>query len=166
MTWQDGKNCALQVPPVVPYKELRNFPKALHRTTGGTCSAWFFHPVMDKNYAILEWPSPLSLEFTWLSVLRSKFRGCIMFSAGQLVFTGGQNSLNRTTDFYEFLPRKLSWEDLLIEVLNFWPPPMKYLVDHPLKFWVSFLGCKWDARLVSHEAMHWDNLVLSTELTM
>ena len=35
------KNRALQVPPVVPYKALGNFPKALYGTTEGTCSARF-----------------------------------------------------------------------------------------------------------------------------
>ena len=34
------KNRALQV-PVVPYKALEKFPKALYGTTGGTCSARF-----------------------------------------------------------------------------------------------------------------------------
>ena len=57
-------------------------------------------------------------------------------------------------DFYEFLPRKLSCGDLLIEVIKLLPPPMKDLVDHPNKLLVSFLGCKWHARLVSHEAKH------------
>ena len=33
------KNRALQVPPVVPCKALGKSPKALHGTTGGTCSA-------------------------------------------------------------------------------------------------------------------------------
>ena len=31
-----GKNCALQVPSVAPFKALGNFPKALYGTTGGT----------------------------------------------------------------------------------------------------------------------------------
>ena len=39
------KNRALQVPLVVPYKALRKFPNALYGTTGGNCSARFFHPV-------------------------------------------------------------------------------------------------------------------------
>ena len=39
------KNHALQEPPVVPYKALGNFPKALYGTTGGTCSARFFRHV-------------------------------------------------------------------------------------------------------------------------
>ena len=34
------------------------------------------------------------------------------------------------------------------------PPPIKDMVDHPYKFLVHFLGCKWNARPVSHEAMH------------
>ena len=42
------KNRALQVPPVVPYKALENFSKALYGTTRGTCSARFFRPVI-KN---------------------------------------------------------------------------------------------------------------------
>ena len=40
------KNRALQVPPVVPYKALENFSKALYGTTRGTCSARFFRPVI------------------------------------------------------------------------------------------------------------------------
>ena len=36
-----------KVPPVVPYKALGNFSKALYGTTGGTCSARFFRPVME-----------------------------------------------------------------------------------------------------------------------
>ena len=42
------KNRALQVPPVVPYKALENFSKALYGTTRGTCTARFFRPVMVK----------------------------------------------------------------------------------------------------------------------
>ena len=41
------KNRAPQVPPVVPYKALEKFPKALYGTTGGTCSARFLCPVMS-----------------------------------------------------------------------------------------------------------------------
>ena len=41
------KNRALQVPPVVPYKALENFSKALYGTTGGTYSAHVFRPVMQ-----------------------------------------------------------------------------------------------------------------------
>ena len=40
------KNCAVQVPRVVPYKALKKFSKALYGTTGGTCSARFFHLVI------------------------------------------------------------------------------------------------------------------------
>ena len=40
------KNRALEVPLVAPYKALGNFPKALYGTTGGTCSARFFRPLM------------------------------------------------------------------------------------------------------------------------
>ena len=43
---------ALQVPPVVPYKALGNCPKALYGTTVGTCSAQFFHPVMNLSELI------------------------------------------------------------------------------------------------------------------
>ena len=43
------KNRALQVPPVVPYKALRNFPKALFGTTRGPCSSQFFPPVMPSG---------------------------------------------------------------------------------------------------------------------
>ena len=42
------KNCALQVPSVVPYKALRKFSKALYGTKRGTCSERFFRPVMLK----------------------------------------------------------------------------------------------------------------------
>ena len=44
------KNYALQVPPVVPYKALENFSKALYRTTRGTCSARFFRPVIESEW--------------------------------------------------------------------------------------------------------------------
>ena len=43
------KNCALQVPPVVPYKALENFSKALYGTTGGTFSARFFRPLITRR---------------------------------------------------------------------------------------------------------------------
>ena len=43
------KNCALQVPSVVPYKALRKFSKALYETKRGTCSARFFRPVMGNG---------------------------------------------------------------------------------------------------------------------
>ena len=42
------KNRALQVHLVLPYKALEKFPKALYGTTGGTCSARFFRPVMQS----------------------------------------------------------------------------------------------------------------------
>ena len=42
------KNRALQVPPVVPYKALEEFSKALYGATGGNGSARFFRPVMCK----------------------------------------------------------------------------------------------------------------------
>ena len=41
------KNRALEVPFVVPYKALEKFSKALYGTTGGTCSARFFRPVLE-----------------------------------------------------------------------------------------------------------------------
>ena len=40
------KTRALQVPPVVPYKALEKFSKALYGTTGGTYSGRVFRPVM------------------------------------------------------------------------------------------------------------------------
>ena len=43
------KHCALQVPPVVLYKAIEKFSKALYGTTGGTCSAQFFRPVTPGN---------------------------------------------------------------------------------------------------------------------
>ena len=45
------KNHELQVPPVVPYKALENFSKALYGTTRGTCSEQFFRPVMYYTWA-------------------------------------------------------------------------------------------------------------------
>ena len=36
------KNRALQVPPVVPYKALEKFPKALYGTTRGTLQCTIF----------------------------------------------------------------------------------------------------------------------------
>ena len=41
------KSRALQVPPVVPYKALPNFSKALYGATRGTCSTQFFRSVME-----------------------------------------------------------------------------------------------------------------------
>ena len=35
--------------PVVPYKALENFSKALYGTTGGTYSACIIRPVMGQN---------------------------------------------------------------------------------------------------------------------
>ena len=50
MTDMTGReNRALQVPPVLSYKALENFPKALYGTTGGTCSARFFRPLGGKT---------------------------------------------------------------------------------------------------------------------
>ena len=43
-------------------------------------------------------------------------------------------------DFYEFLPRKLSCEDLLIEIIKLWPPPIKDMANHPPKFLVLVFG--------------------------
>ena len=42
------KNCALQVPLVVPYKALEKFSKVLYGTMGDTCSAQFFCPVIGS----------------------------------------------------------------------------------------------------------------------
>lgn len=39
---------ALWVPPVVPYKALEKFSKALYGTAGGACSARVFRPVMSR----------------------------------------------------------------------------------------------------------------------
>ena len=50
------KNRALQVPPIVSYKALEKFPKALYGTTGGTCSARFFRLVMTHlSGKLSEW---------------------------------------------------------------------------------------------------------------
>ena len=58
------------VPPVVPYKALENFSKALCGTTGGTYSARVFRPVMllkilQDNYLIISFILFLSL-YNWL----------------------------------------------------------------------------------------------------
>ena len=82
-----------------PIQRLRNFPKALYGTTGGTCSEWFissFHLYTYKNYAIFGVTFSLKFRLNLIISIKRKFRGCIMFSAGQLVFAGGQNSLNQT----------------------------------------------------------------------
>ena len=49
------KHCTLQVPLIVPYKykALEKIPKALCGTTGGTCSAQIFHPVMTHPTSTL-----------------------------------------------------------------------------------------------------------------
>ena len=44
------KTRALQVPPVVPYKALGKFLKALYGTTAGTRSARVFRPVMITSH--------------------------------------------------------------------------------------------------------------------
>ena len=53
--------------------------------------------------------------------------------------------------FLWILLQKLSCEDLLIEVIKLWPPPTKDILDQPKFFWVE---CKWNARLVWHEAVY------------
>ena len=40
--------------------------------------------------------------------------------------------------FYDFLPQKLSCEDLLIKVIKLWSPQIKDIVDHPHMFLVPF----------------------------
>ena len=62
------KTRALQVPPVVPYKALEKFSKALYGATGGTYSGRVFRPVMK-------------LKMLELSVRRgqSNFRTVYMF---------------------------------------------------------------------------------------
>ena len=44
---------ALQVPPAVQHKALDSFSKALYGTTGGTCSAQCFRPVMVTKLLII-----------------------------------------------------------------------------------------------------------------
>ena len=56
------KTRALQVPAVVPYKAFKNFPKALYGTTGGTCSARVFRPVLFHS---ISWNIPLVTLFSW-----------------------------------------------------------------------------------------------------
>ena len=46
--FSERKHYALQVPPVVPYKTLEKFPRALCGTTGGNCSARIFRPVSRR----------------------------------------------------------------------------------------------------------------------
>ena len=53
-TMTGRKNRALQVPLVVPYKALEKLPKALYGTTGGTCSARLFRPVMIEIFILQE----------------------------------------------------------------------------------------------------------------
>ena len=38
--------------PVVPYKALENFSKALYGTTGGTYSACIIRPVMNRHVLV------------------------------------------------------------------------------------------------------------------
>ena len=52
--------------PVVPYKALENFSKALYGTTGGTYSACIIRPVMPVNYMLR---SDLILNATRTSAL-------------------------------------------------------------------------------------------------
>ena len=61
---------ALQVPLIVPYKALGNFPKALYRTMGGTYSAHFFHPVMRKDLSLL---AHQSSNYLWFLQQNSNF---------------------------------------------------------------------------------------------
>ena len=49
LTTRKRTNRVLQVPPIVPYKALGKFSKALYGTTEGTCSSRFFRRVM-LNY--------------------------------------------------------------------------------------------------------------------
>ena len=63
------KNRALQVPPVVPYKALGNFSRALYGTTKGTCSARFFRPVMWVIEALPSFrPSATTIAMTAFTV--------------------------------------------------------------------------------------------------
>ena len=63
------KTCALKVPPVVPYKALEKFSKALYGTTGGTYNACVFHPVMTCHGSKLTnsfWKQHLDIStHTW-----------------------------------------------------------------------------------------------------
>lgn len=54
------------VPPVVPYKVLEKFSKALYGTTGDTYNALIFHPVMKTwremaETKVLPYPSTFQL---------------------------------------------------------------------------------------------------------
>ena len=49
------KNRALQVPLLVPYKELEKFSKALYEEMGDTCSARFFRSVMFQYSHMRTW---------------------------------------------------------------------------------------------------------------
>ena len=83
------KNYALQVPPVVPYKALENFSKALHRTTRGTCSARFFRPVIESEwggaaqnpYSIYDQNLRYSLRYLWPDpYIKTLFHTCVIIS--------------------------------------------------------------------------------------
>ena len=56
--------------PVVPYKALENFSKALYGTTGGTYSACIIRPVMVR--ALLK--SSLNSPYRAVARLRNKTR--------------------------------------------------------------------------------------------
>ena len=55
-----------------------------------------FHVYTYKSYAIFEVAFSLKFRLNLIISIKKKLSGCIMFSAGQLVFTGGQYSLNQT----------------------------------------------------------------------
>ena len=70
----ERKNRALQVPPVVPYKALGNFPKDLYGATAGTWSARFFFPschVTCKSKKIVSIDLIFTLK-TRITFLKSK----------------------------------------------------------------------------------------------
>ena len=77
----------LQVPPVVPYKALEKFSKALYGTTGGTYSARVFRPVMSYRN-----------DFRW-----------IQGPSGQQPRSCGHPVLNKVHPFTH-MSRATSWE--------------------------------------------------------
>ena len=66
--WQEEKNRVLQIPPVVPYKSLGNFWKALYETTGGTCSARFFRQsLISRSKREIELQMASAISFGWFA---------------------------------------------------------------------------------------------------
>ena len=59
------KNHALQIPPIVPYKALGKFPKALYGTTGGACIR---EVLAVHDFSVLYTGSPSSKYMVYATV--------------------------------------------------------------------------------------------------